>query len=137
MSPFSGVPVDEIEFRASRAGGPGGQNVNRRSTRVEARWNVATSAAVTEEQRRRILRRLATRISKDGVLRVVAYKERSQWRNRERAAARLQELVSEALRVRKPRLKTRPPPSAKRARLEGKRRRKKIKEMRRRPAFDE
>jgi ribosome-associated protein len=129
--------MEEVEFRASRAPGPGGQNVNRRATRVEARWNVLASAAVTEEERSRILRRLASRISKEGVLRVVAYRERTQGRNKERAAARLQELVREAVRVRKRRVKTAPPASAKRARLEDKRRRKRIKQMRKRPSVED
>lgn len=137
MSRFAGVPAEEIEFRASRAGGPGGQHVNRRSTRVEARWNVRASQAVTEDERRRILQRLASRISKDGVLRVVAYKERSQARNKELAAARLQELVGEALRLRKRRRKSQPPRSATEARLRSKQRRKKIKEMRKRPPVEE
>lgn len=137
MSDFSGIPMEEVEFRASRAPGPGGQNVNRRATRVEARWNVLASAAVTEEERSRILRRLASRISKEGVLRVVAYRERTQGRNKERAAARLQELVREAVRVRKRRVKTAPPASAKRARLEDKRRRKRIKQMRKRPSVED
>ncbi len=137
MTAFSGVPADEIEFRASRAGGPGGQHVNRRSTRVEARWDVLASQAVTEEERERILQRLSGRISKDGVLRVVAYKERSQARNKELAAARMQELVRDALRVEKPRRKTRPPKSAEEKRLRSKQRRKKIKEMRKPPPVDE
>ena len=131
------VPVEEIEFRASRAGGPGGQNVNRRETRVEARWNVLASQAVTNAERARILRRLATRISKDGVLRVVAYKERSQQQNKELAVARLQQLVIEALDVPKRRVKTRPPKSAKETRLRSKRRRKRIKVMRKRPSEDD
>lgn len=137
MSPFTAVPVDEIQFRASRAGGPGGQNVNRRSTRVEARWNVRESAAVTEDERARILGRLATRISEDGVLRVVAYRERTQGLNKQRALARLQELVREALAEPKPRKKTKPPPAARRSRLEEKRRRKKTKRLRRRPSVDD
>ena len=137
MSAFCGVPVHEIEFRASRARGPGGQNVNKRSTRVEARWDVRASAAVTEEERATIMERLKSRISKDGILRVVAYRERSQRRNREIAAARLQDLVSEALEVRKRRIRTAPPASAKEARLESKRRRKRIKATRERPTLDD
>ncbi|HSG81476.1 MAG TPA: alternative ribosome rescue aminoacyl-tRNA hydrolase ArfB [Gemmatimonadota bacterium] len=133
MSPLTAVPLDEIEFRASRASGPGGQNVNRRSTRVEARWNVRQSPALTEEERSRILERLATRISEHGVLRVVAYRERTQGRNRQRALARLQELVREALAEPKLRKKTKPPAAARRARLEAKRRRKRIKDLRRLP----
>ncbi len=131
------VPTEEINFRASRAGGPGGQHVNRRETRVEARWDVLTTNAVNEEERRRILRRLATRISKDGVLRVVAYKERSQQQNKELAIARLQELVAAALEVPKRRVKTRPPRAAKEERLRSKRRRKQVKQLRKRPSEEE
>ncbi len=137
MSAFEEVPLDEIEFRASRAPGPGGQNVNRRATRVEARWNVLTSAALSEEERNHVLERLASRISKDGVLRVVAYRERTQERNRQLALERLRSLVRDALQVPRRRVKTRPPRSAREARLTAKRRRKSKKEFRRRPDLDE
>ncbi|UCF21115.1 MAG: aminoacyl-tRNA hydrolase [Gemmatimonadota bacterium] len=137
MNAFAGVPLDEIEFRASRSPGPGGQNVNRRATRVEARWNVLASAAVSEEERDRVLERLASRISKDGVLRVVAYRERTQERNRRLALERLRELVREALQVPELRVKTRPSRAAKEARLTSKRRRKTKKELRKRPTLDE
>jgi ribosome-associated protein len=137
MSPLLRVPIEEIEFRASRARGPGGQNVNRRETRIEARWNVLASDAVNDEERARILRRLASRISKDGVLRVVAYKERSQQQNKALALARLQDLVIEALEVPKRRVKTRPPEKARETRLRSKRRRSRIKQMRKRPSKDE
>jgi ribosome-associated protein len=137
MSAFDEIPLEEIEFRASRAPGPGGQNVNRRATRVEARWNVLDSAALNEEQRSRILERLASRISKDGILRVVAYRERTQERNKELALERMRELVREALQVPKHRVKTRPPKSAREARLKSKQHRKAKKERRRRPTVDE
>jgi ribosome-associated protein len=127
------IPADEIEFRASRAGGPGGQHVNRRSSRVEARWNVLTSPSLSDEQRERILRRLATRITREGVLRVVAAAERSQWQNKEIAVERLRRLVADALEVPKPRKKTRPPASARESRLKEKKRRKEIKAARRPP----
>ncbi|MGD2154214.1 MAG: hypothetical protein PVG79_13165, partial [Gemmatimonadales bacterium] len=71
MSKRNPVPDDEISFRATRAGGPGGQHVNRRATRVEASWNVRRSAALTDEEKERVLEKLASRIDKDGVLRVV------------------------------------------------------------------
>jgi ribosome-associated protein len=137
MFRFSGVPIDEIEFRASRASGPGGQNVNKRSTRVEARWDVTASVVLNDEQRRKILKRLSTRISGEGVLRVVAYRERSQRQNRELAVERLQELVKEALSERKPRKKKRPSAASKQARLAAKKRRKRTKELRRRPSPDD
>jgi ribosome-associated protein len=134
---LSEVPIGEIEFRASRASGAGGQNINKRSTRVEARWNVRASEAVSEDERQRIMRRLATRISGEGILRVVAYRERTQRRNRELAVARLQELVKEALARPKPRRKTRPTAASKEARLAGKTRRKRTKALRRKPSLDD
>lgn len=131
------VPDEEIEFRASRSGGPGGQHANRRATRVEARWNVMESPSLTEEERGRILRRLEGRIANDGTLRVVAEEERSQHRNRQLATQRLRELVEKALKVRKRRKPTRPPKAAKEARLQEKRHRKRVKRLRKPPPPEE
>jgi ribosome-associated protein len=131
------VPDEEIEFRASRSGGPGGQHANRRATRVEARWNVKESPSLTEEERERILRRLEGRISKDGTLRVVSEEERSQHRNRQLATQRLRELVGEALEVRKRRKPTRAPKSAQEARLREKQHRRRVKRQRRPPTPEE
>jgi ribosome-associated protein len=131
------IPDEEISYRASRAGGPGGQHVNRRATRVEALWNVQESPSLSEDERERLLVRLARRVAKDGVLRVVADRERSQHLNRLLAARRLRELVARALRVPKPRRKTKPPASARKARLEAKRRRKSVKSLRRRPDLED
>jgi ribosome-associated protein len=125
------VPLDEMRFRASRAGGPGGQHVNKAATRVEVRWNVARSPSLSERQRTRLLERLAGRIDARGNLRVVADERRSQRRNREAATARLRALVAGALQVRKPRKRTRPPRSAEEKRLAEKRRRAERKRRRR------
>ena len=116
------IPRSEIEARASRAGGAGGQHVNTSSTRIELRWNVARSAALDDAQRARLLSKLASRIDGEGVLRVVSSARRSQLQNREAAEARLVELVSEALRQEKPRRKTKPSRAAKQQRLDEKRR---------------
>lgn len=97
------VPDDEIRFRASRARGPGGQHVNKASTRVEAIWNVTRSTSITDAQRRRLRSKLRRRIAADGTLRVAAEDERSQARNRALAAERLRALVTRALRQPKPR----------------------------------
>lgn len=131
------VPDEEIEIRASRSGGPGGQHANRRSTRVEARWNVKESTSLSEDERNRVLRRLKNRIATDGTLRVVADEERSQHRNRQLAVQRLRDLVTQALKVRKRRKPTRPPRSAEEKRLREKRRRKQKKERRQPPAREE
>ena len=117
------VPADELEFRASRASGPGGQHVNKSATRIEVLWDVAASPSLSDAQRRTILTKLANRIDGDGVLHVASEKHRSQLRNREAATERLQDLVRKALAPRKKRRKTAPPRSAKEKRLREKRER--------------
>ena len=102
------IPRHELTFRASRAGGPGGQHVNTSSTRIELLWNVERSRALTREQRDRLREKLATRLDAQGSIRVVASAFRSQARNREDAEARLAALVRRALAVPKSRKKTRP-----------------------------
>lgn len=131
------LPLAELEFRASRSGGPGGQHVNTSSTRVELWWDVANSPALSEEQRRRLLERLAARLDGSGRLRLVASGSRSQLRNREEALERLREVVAAALVVPKVRKRTRPSRAAKAARLEAKRRRATVKRDRRPPRHEE
>lgn len=137
ISPELRLPVSELQFRASRAGGPGGQHVNTSSTRVEVWWDVASSAALSDEQRTRLLARLATRLDGAGRLRVVEGGSRSQLRNREAVTERLVRLVGEALRVPKTRKRTQPSRASKAARLEAKRRRSAVKRERRRPAAED
>ena len=137
ISPALHLPLAELEFRASRSGGPGGQHVNTSSTRVELWWDVANSPALSEEQRRRLLERLAARLDGSGRLRLVASGSRSQLRNREEALERLREVVAAALVVPKVRKRTRPSRAAKAARLEAKRRRATVKRDRRPPRHEE
>ncbi len=131
------VPEDELQFRASRAGGPGGQHVNKSSTRIEVRWNVAESPSLSEDQRALIVTRLARRIDNSGLLRVAAGERRSQRANREAAVARLNGLVRAALHRRRPRKATQPPRAVHERRIEGKRRRSALKRERRRVESDE
>jgi ribosome-associated protein len=105
---FLEIPRSELSFRASRAGGPGGQHVNTSSTRVELLWNLERSRAVDSEQRARLREKLAARIDAAGNVRVVASANRSQTRNREDAEVRLATLIRRALVVPKARKKTRP-----------------------------
>jgi ribosome-associated protein len=126
------IPRSELSYRATRAGGPGGQHVNTSSTRIELLWNPSTSAAVDDASRGLILERLAGRLDAEGNVRVVASESRSQRQNRERADVRLAELVRGALVVKKKRRPTRPSRAAKEARLEDKRRRSTKKRDRRR-----
>ncbi len=124
------IPRHELVYHATPAGGPGGQHVNRVATRVELWWNVATSGALTDRQRSVLQERLASRLDREGWLRVVAADSRSQLRNRETATSRLAALVAAALKPKKPRKRTRVPAAAKQARLEAKRRRSEAKRLR-------
>lgn len=126
------VPPHELEFRASRAGGPGGQHVNKASTRIEVLWNVVRSPSLNDERRARILVGLASRIDAAGVLRVVAAERRSQLQNRQAALERLQALVDRALYRPPARKATRPPRAAKERRIKHKRHRGQAKKLRRR-----
>jgi ribosome-associated protein len=133
VSPELRLPLAELEFRATRSGGPGGQHVNTSSTRVEVWWDVAGSPSLTEDQRARLLSRLATRLDGAGRLRLVSSGTRSQLRNREDVTERLREVVASALVVPRPRRRTKPTRASKLARVETKRRRAAVKRERRRP----
>ena len=130
------IPWYEVVVRTTRSSGAGGQHINKTESRVELVWNVQTSQALTEEQRTRILARLAGKLTSEGELRVVASDTRSQYQNRELAQARLSEMVRRALVVPKVRKPTAPSRAAKRARLEEKRRRGEQKRARGRPVDD-
>ena len=117
------IPEDELTFTASRSGGPGGQNVNKVSSRVTLTFDVVNSPSLSEEQRRRLLNRLQTRITKEGLLRVVSQRTRSQEVNRQDAEARFIELLQTALHKERKRLKTGVPSAARERRLEEKKKR--------------
>jgi len=117
------IPAAELEIRATRAGGPGGQHVNTSSTRVEVVWQALDSAALSDADRVRLQARLATKLDSRGAVRVVAADTRSQSQNRELALGRLAELVRQALVVPKVRRATKPTRSSKEARLQTKKRR--------------
>jgi ribosome-associated protein len=127
------LPLSELEYRASRAGGPGGQHVNTSSTRIELWWDIAGSPSLSAEQRSRLLERLRPRLDSAGRLRLVASGSRSQLRNREEVTERLRRILARALVVPKPRKPAKPSPAAKLARLESKQRRAAIKRERRPP----
>jgi len=102
------IPLEEFEMRASRASGPGGQHVNTSDTRVELRFDVASSPSLPEAVRALLLERLGDRLSRAGIVRVVAQGHRSQLRNREAALARMGSLLSRALEEQPPRVPSRP-----------------------------
>jgi ribosome-associated protein len=124
------IPLAEINYRATRSGGPGGQHVNTSATRVELEFDVAASQALSDEQRATIMKRLATRIDSSGTLRLASSSSRSQHQNREDVTARLGRILDEALREQKPRRKTRVPRAAKEARLREKKQRARVKKDR-------
>ena len=121
------VPLSEVELRASRSSGPGGQHANVTASRVEAVFDVCSSRALSEEQRQRITSRLGP------VVRAVAQDTRSQARNRELALERLRGRLESALTVQRPRRATKPTGTSRRRRAESKRRRGELKRLRRRP----
>jgi ribosome-associated protein len=124
------ISEDELVFKASRSGGPGGQNVNKVNTRVTVFFDVTNCGTLSDVQKRRILTRLATRTDKNGVLRVVSQKHRTQKANRRVAVERLQQLLVDALKTRPVRKKTRVSYAAKQRRLEEKHRRSLLKQQR-------
>ncbi|HEX6407753.1 MAG TPA: alternative ribosome rescue aminoacyl-tRNA hydrolase ArfB [Gemmatimonadales bacterium] len=137
ITPELSIPLSELEYRASRSGGPGGQHVNTSSTRIEVWWDVAGSTAPTADQRERLLQKLATRLDSNGRLRLVSSGTRSQLRNREEVTERLRDVVAAALVLPKRRRPTRPSRAAKAARLEAKRRRAATKRERRAPRHED
>ncbi|MFN7229476.1 MAG: alternative ribosome rescue aminoacyl-tRNA hydrolase ArfB [Synechococcaceae cyanobacterium] len=125
------IPADELRWRFSRSGGPGGQAVNTTDSRVELVFDLGTSQALPPALRQRALARLESRLV-DGALVVVASEHRSQWRNRQAARRRLAALLQEALRPPPPpRRPTRPSRGSVERRLAAKKRRAAIKSQRR------
>jgi ribosome-associated protein len=136
VSPTLTIPPSEVTFRASRAGGPGGQHVNTSSTRIELLWDLTHSTAVSDVERARLLEKLAARLDAEGMVRVVASDRRSQSQNREAAAERLAKIVRQALIVPRKRRPTKPTAASRQQRLNEKKRRGERKRDRRRD-FDD
>ena len=131
------ISRSEISYRATRAGGPGGQHVNTSSTRVELWWNLEQSPALSEAQRSLARTRFATRLDAEGWLRLVESGSRSQVRNRETVTQRFVTLLNQALRPPKLRKPTRVPTAQKLRRLEAKKNRAVVKKLRGKIRSDE
>lgn len=125
------IPLEEIELRTSRSSGPGGQHANVTDSRVEARFEIVASAALSDSQRRRLMARFGDRVS------AVAQDGRGQARNRRLALDRLAERIAAELRPRTHRRATRPTRASKHRRLDAKRRQGETKRARRRPSQDD
>jgi ribosome-associated protein len=131
IAPDVAVPRSELEYRASRSSGPGGQHVNTASTRIELLWNLEESRVLSDEQRARLRTRLASRLDSMGNVRVVASTRRSQQQNKQAADERLAALVRHALHVPKRRRPMKRPKAANERRLSQKKRRAEVKRERR------
>jgi ribosome-associated protein len=130
VTPDVAVPLSEIELRASRSSGPGGQHANVTASRIEASFDVAASSALTEEQKRRVIERAGARVT------AVAQDARGQARNRELALERLRDRLATALATPRKRRPTRPSRAASERRLADKRARSQRKRERRPPEPD-
>ncbi|MEI7492746.1 MAG: alternative ribosome rescue aminoacyl-tRNA hydrolase ArfB [Bacteroidota bacterium] len=124
----------ELVFSASRSSGPGGQNVNKVSTKMELRFHVVNSALLSEDEKKLLMEKLGSRINKEGELVMVSQSERTQLKNKETVIEKFYALLTKALKPRKKRKPTRPTAAAREKRLEGKRMNAQKKEQRSKPS---
>ena len=136
-NPSVSIPRHELTFEASTSSGPGGQHVNRSRTRVTLLFDVQASTVLTADQKRRVRQKLATRIDREGRVRVRCGRHRSQAMNREETIRRLSELIRKALRRERRRVATRPSGAERKRRLKDKRKRADIKRGRKAPGADD
>ena len=130
-------PEHELEERFIRSGGPGGQHVDRSETGVQLRFDTATSQFLSEAVRQRLLKLAGSRASASGCITIEATEYKSQYRNREQARVRLAELIEQASKTPRKRVKTKPSRVARKKRLQAKRQRAAIKRRRGKPGLDE
>ena len=124
------IPDNELEITASRAGGPGGQHVNKTDSRITVRWNVKNSLALTDEQKERVMKNLQTRLTTEGDLIIHRGTSRSQQQNKKMALAQLAQEVRKALHIPKKRMPTKISKAKIESRLQAKKSRSTIKKMR-------
>jgi ribosome-associated protein len=137
VSPSIGIAEQELEESFIRASGPGGRNVNKLASAVQLRFDVRRSPSLPDDVRTRLERLAGKRLSRDGVLVITAQRHRTQERNRQDARDRLVELIQRAAVAPVPRRPTRPTSGSRERRLEAKKRRSSIKDLRRtKPAAD-
>ncbi|TVQ87681.1 MAG: aminoacyl-tRNA hydrolase [Bacteroidetes bacterium] len=125
----------EASFRASRSSGAGGQHVNKVSSRVELRFDIQASAWLSDEQKSRLIEKLASRITRQGELILVSDKTRSQHKNKEDCVERFKELLNQAFKPGKKRVPTRPSKASRLKRIEKKKQHAQKKEQRRKPGI--
>ena len=127
------IPRWELTFTASRSTGPGGQHVNKTSSRITLHWSLETSSAFSGYQKDRIRRKLRGRLTQDGILQIHVEDTRSQHRNKEVALERLKEMLVDALIIPKRRKPTRPTKASKKRRVDTKKARGSLKKLRKKP----
>ncbi len=130
ICPGVAVPLSELEFRTSRSGGPGGQNVNKVESKVELLFDVANSSSLTDSQKSKVFQRLGNRIDSAGVLHLSSQASRSQLDNRNIVLAEFSRLMAAALKPAKKRIRTRPSKASKEKRLKSKKMRSEKKKFR-------
>ncbi len=131
------IPAHEVELSYARSGGPGGQHVNKTSSKVLLRWNPTTSEALSEEDRQRLVAKLASRLTEEGDLLITSERNREQSRNVDDAVAKLVDVVRAALKRERKRRKTKPTRASQQRRLDSKKRRGETKRGRRRPSSED
>jgi ribosome-associated protein len=128
--------ITEVEFNTTTSSGPGGQHANKTETAVELRWNIATSQAISENERHILLEKLSSRLTKDNVLIIVAQDSRSQHKNKDIVIKRFLEFIKQNVKRKAPRKKTRPSKMAKLKRLNSKKKTSEKKANRQKPRLD-
>lgn len=131
------IPEHELEITTSRAGGPGGQHVNKSDTRITVRWNVPSTRALDEAQKSRILQKLQSQLTAEGDIIIHNSSSRSQQHNKQNALDQLAYTIRKALHVPKKRMKSIAPRSAQESRLRAKSVRSMVKKLRNKKSFDE
>jgi len=127
------IPIAELQFKTSRSGGPGGQNVNKLETRVEVIFDVTNSPSVQNHIRERLQKYLISQLDSSGLLHVIVQDTRSQWKNKQLAIERLAEILKTALIIRKKRVATKPTKTAQEIRIRTKKIQSTKKKMRKIP----
>jgi ribosome-associated protein len=124
------IPAAEFQFKTSRSGGPGGQNVNKLETRVELLFDMTNSPSIPDHIRQRLLTNLSAHLDSSGLLHIVVQDTRSQWKNKQLAVDRFTRLLKSAMVIRKKRIATNPPHTSREERLRIKKGRSQIKRLR-------
>lgn len=130
------IPESELEINFTRSSGPGGQNVNKTSTKAQLRWDLWSSQVLTMTQKHRLAEKLAHRLTQEGYLLVESNEQRSQLQNKQQALRRLQELVTSALKPETPRIPTTPTTASRQQRRHQKIHHSRLKQTRKTPETD-